>query len=356
MKRIRVLIVDDSTLVRGHLRDILEADEGMEVVGEARNGREAVEMTRKLHPGVVTMDLEMPVMGGLEAIEEIMHSKAVPILVVSASVSNAQCALNAIGCGAIEVMAKPRLGSPEVADFVAKVRLLAGVSVVTRLRPRKTVGEACAPVALSMGLTALKLNQPATGPSSYPKVFAIACSTGGPQALAQILSALPSGFSCPVLVAQHIAVGFAAGMVEWLRGICRLPVRLAQQGEPLQAGVIHFSPSESHLSVTPTRQMALLARSPQDVFHPSCDVLLSSVAEVFGPQAVGIILTGMSHDGARGLANIHEKGGMTLAQDEATSVVFGMNRVAIESGCVRQVLPLKELAPAMVQLANLIKR
>jgi two-component system chemotaxis response regulator CheB len=251
-------------------------------------------------------------------------------------------------------MVKPRLGSPEVADFVAKVRLLAGVSVVTRLRLRKTTVDACAPAALSIGLTAL--NQPATGPSSYPKVFAIACSTGGPQALAQILSALPSEFSCPVLVAQHIADGFASGMVDWLSGICRLPVRLAQQGEPLQAGVIHFSPSESHLSVTPTRHMALLARSPRDVFHPSCDVLLSSVADVFGPQAVGIILTGMSHDGARGLANIHEKGGMTLAQDEATSVVFGMNRVAIESGCVRQVLPLKELAPAMVQLANRIKR
>ncbi|TXT41175.1 MAG: two-component system chemotaxis family response regulator CheB [Comamonadaceae bacterium] len=354
MKRIRVLIVDDSTLVRGHLRDILEADEGMEVVGEARNGREAVEMTRKLQPGVVTMDLEMPVMGGLEAIEEIMHSKAVPILVVSASVSNAQCALQAIGCGAIEVMVKPRLGSPEVADFVAKVRLLAGVSVVTRLRPRKTTVEACATAALSIGMTAL--TQSTTGPDTYPKVFAIACSTGGPQALAQILSALPSGFSCPVLVAQHIADGFASGMVDWLRGICRLPVRLAQQGEPLQAGVIHFSPSEKHLSVTPTRHMALLARSPRDVFHPSCDVLLSSVAEVFGPQAVGMILTGMSHDGAKGMANIREKGGMTLAQDEATSVVFGMNRVAIESGCVRQVLPLKELAPAMVQLASRINR
>lgn len=362
MKRIRVLIVDDSTVVRAQLRNFLEADADMEVVGEACNGREAVELARELKPSVVTMDLEMPVMGGIEAIDEIMHSKAVPILVVSTSVNNAQRALQAVGCGAIEVIGKPRIGSPDVADFVDRVRLLAGVSMVTRLRPRKAVPVVTAnPVvqdsSQTKGLTApvATVVSPTTGSTDYTKVFAIACSTGGPQALAQILSALPSGFACPVLIAQHIAEGFAMGMVDWLRGICRLPVRLAAQGELLQAGVVYVSPSEFHLSVTPTRHMALLTRDPRDVFHPSCDVLLSSVAEVFGPQVVGIILTGMSHDGAKGMAHIRQKGGMTLAQDEASSVVYGMNRVAVESGCVQQVLPLHEMAAAMVQIASQVR-
>jgi two-component system chemotaxis response regulator CheB len=360
MKRIRVLIVDDSTVARGQLRGFLEADADMEVVGEARNGREAVELARELKPGVVTMDLEMPAMSGLEAIEEIMCSKAVPILVVS-SVANAHRALEAVGRGAIEVIGKPRIGSPEVADFVAKVRLLAGVSVVTRLRPRKTAAACVNPVlpkssmASTLATSSAISATSAAGLSAYPRVFAIACSTGGPQALAQILSALPSTFPCPVLIAQHIAEGFAHGMVEWLRGICRLPVRLAAQGELLQAGVVHISPSECHFRVTPTRHIALLARGPHDVFHPSCDVLLSSVADVFGPQAVGIILTGMSNDGVKGIERIHEKGGTTLAQDEVTSVVYGMNRVAIESGCVQQVLPVREIAQAMVQMTNRVK-
>jgi two-component system chemotaxis response regulator CheB len=240
-----------------------------------------------------------------------------------------------------------------VADFVDKVRLLAGVSVITRLRPRKVPAAGSSAVLPELPAAAPPFSTaPVAGPTSYPRVFAIACSTGGPQALAQILSALPSGFPCPVLIAQHISDGFAGGMVEWLRGICRLPVRLAAAGDLLQAGVVHISPSERHFSVTPTRHIALLARGPRDVFHPSCDVLLNSVADVFGHQAIGIILTGMSHDGAKGIARIRERGGMTLAQDEATSVIYGMNRVAIEAGAVQQVLPVGAIARAMVQMAT----
>lgn len=352
MKRIRVLIADDSSLARGLLRSFLEREDDMEVVGEARNGREAVDFARDLKPALITMDLEMPVMSGLDAIEEIMCSKAVPILVVS-SVADAHRALEAVGRGALEVVGKPEVGSQEVTDFVAKVRLLAGVSVITRLRPRKVpvAGSNTVPPELPPATPPFS-TAPAAGLTSYPHVFAIACSTGGPQALAQILSALPSSFPCPVLIAQHISDGFAGGMVEWLGGICRLPVRLAAEGDLLQAGVVHISPSERHFSVTPARRMALLARGPRDVFHPSCDVLLNSVADVFGHQAIGVILTGMSHDGAKGIARIRERGGMTLAQDEATSVIYGMNRVAIESGAVQQVLPVGAIARAMVQMAT----
>ncbi len=344
MARIRVLIADDSPLARALLREFLEGEEDMDVVGEAENGRQAVELARRLRPDIITMDLEMPGMHGLEAIETIMCSRAVPILVVS-SVADAQNALDAVGRGALEVVSKPGYSPEEARQFVDKVRMLAGVSVITRLRPRKFPG----------GPPPVCFGPPAAPPSDrtgFERVVAIAASTGGPQALGQILPALPVDFPCPVVVAQHIADGFAGGMASWLAGICRLPVRLGIDGEPLCAGTIYVSPSERHMTVTASRRIALLERAPLDIFHPSCNTLLDSVAEVFGPRAIGVILTGMSSDGVRGLGRIRERGGITLAQDEATSVIFGMNRVAIESGIVQRVLPVEGIAEALLRLAG----
>jgi len=347
MGNIRVVIADDSRMARTMLRSFLEEEEGIAIVGEAANGRQAVDLVRELKPDLVTMDLEMPVMNGLEAIEEIMFSKAVPILVVS-SVADAAKAAAAIGLGALEVVAKPDYTPEQAADFVRRVRLLAGVSVITRLRPR------AAPAAM-------RPSEPAPAPvpaasslaagAGYGRLFAIASSTGGPQALAQILPALPADFPCPVVIAQHIADGFAGGMAAWLGSLCRLPIRLAVDGELLQAGTIYLSPSEAHLQVTPTRRLALVERGPLDIYHPSCNTLLSSVAEVFGSQAVGIILTGMGSDGAKGISRIREKGGVTLGQDEASSVIYGMNQVAIASGDVQQVLAVDAIAEAMIRLA-----
>jgi two-component system chemotaxis response regulator CheB len=354
MGKIRVLIADDSSLARGLLRDFLEGEDDMEVVGEAMNGRQAVELARELKPGIITMDLEMPVMSGLEAIEEIMCSKAVPILVVS-SVADATNALDAVGRGALEVVSKPDYSPENAAEFVAKVRLLAGVSVITRMRPRKPMALPDIPASPVLTEPARILpNTPPGGISTtvYPRVFAIASSTGGPQALAQILPALPADFPCPVVIAQHISDGFAGGMAEWLGRLCKLPVRVVADGELLQAGVIHISPSERHFSITPARRAALIERGPLDVYRPSCDVLLSSVAEVFGHQSIGIILTGMGSDGAKGMARIRERGGMTLGQDEASSVIYGMNRVAIEAGAVHQILEVDAIAAEMVRLAN----
>lgn len=358
MKPIRVLITDDSGLARAMLRHFLEQENGIEVIGEACNGREAVEFTRKFRPDLVTMDLDMPVMNGIDAIEEIMWSRAVPILVVSA-VADARKALEAVGRGALEVVPKPDCSPEQAAEFVDKVRLLAGVTVITRMRPRRTApdgGTTTAAVAAVGAVPTPVWPQPLPGwpvaAASYNRVFAIACSTGGPQALALLLAALPAGFPAPVLIAQHIADGFAAGMVQWLGSLCKLPVRLAADGDLLQAGVIHISPSERHFSITPTRRVTLVERRPNDLYHPNCDVLLSAAAEVFASQAVGIILTGMSSDGVKGITRIHDRGGTTIAQDQASSVIFGMNRVAIEAGVVQQVLPVASIAPAMVRLAG----
>ncbi len=361
MGRIRVVIADDSRLARDLLRAIFEAEPGMEVVGEASNGREAVALVQQLRPHLVTMDLEMPLMDGVAAVEEIMCTRAVPILVVS-SVADAPRALDAVAHGALEIVPKPDTTPEAAAHLLARARLLAGVSVITRLRVRSSAVPSPLAEAAPGVLTAAPTPAPVLTHALVPgcvggallpgtRVFAVAASTGGPQALAQILPALPPDFACPVLVAQHISDGFAQGMAQWLASLCPLPVRLACDGEALRPGHIYIAPSEHHLAVTAQHQLQWRPRLPQDLYRPSCDVLLSSVAAVFRAQAVGIVLSGMGHDGACGLAAIRAAGGCTLAQDEASSLIFGMNRVAIERAAVQQVLPVGEMAAAMRQLA-----
>ena len=361
MGRIRVVIADDSRLARDLLRAIFEAEPGMEVVGEASNGREAVALVQQLRPHLVTMDLEMPLMDGVAAVEEIMCTRAVPILVVS-SVADAPRALDAVAHGALEIVPKPDTTPEAAAHLLARARLLAGVSVITRLRARSSAAPSPLAEAAPGVLTAAPTPAPVLTHALVPgcvggallpgtRVFAVAASTGGPQALAQILPALPPDFACPVLVAQHISDGFAQGMAQWLASLCPLPVRLACDGEALRPGHIYIAPSEYHLAVTAQHQLQWRPRLPQDLSRPSCDVLLSSVAAVFRAQAVGIVLSGMGHDGACGLAAIRAAGGCTLAQDEASSLIFGMNRVAIERAAVQQVLPVGEMAAAMRQLA-----
>lgn len=350
MNKIRVLIADDSSLVRSLLAGFLADQPDIEVVGEAADGRRAVELALALRPDVMTMDLEMPVMSGLAAIEEIMHTKAVPILVVS-SAADAQSAFEAVRLGALEVVSKPDYSPQAAADFVARVRMLAGVSVITRIRPRARVGTAETGDAVVATVPPTQAPPPALPTGDWPRVFALAASTGGPPALAQVLPRLPADFPCPVLIAQHIADGFAPGMAEWLASLCALPVRIPADGETLAAGTIYLSPSERHLTVAAHGCLRLRERGPTDLYRPSCDALLQSVAEAYDRRAVGIVFTGMGSDGARGLARIRERGGVTLAQDEASSVIFGMNRVAIEAGAAARVLPLAEIAGEMLRLA-----
>jgi len=339
MAKIRVLVADDSALARGLLRDFLESDGDIEVVGEAVNGAQAVRLALELKPDLVTMDIEMPVMGGMEAISEIMATHAVPILVVS-STANAQQACAAVARGALDAISKPKLDPTTRAAFIAKVKMLARIKVITHIRSRRI--SAVAPVA-------------SVATNSNSRVFAIASSTGGPQALAAILGELPVNFPCAILISQHISDGFAAGMADWLAGICKLPVRLAREGELLAPGVVYISPSETNLSVTRSRRITLVRRLPEEIFHPTCDVLLTSVATVYGRLGVGIILTGMGNDGAAGIEKIHQAGGATLAQDEDSSVIYGMNRVAIERGAVQQILSAGDIPEAMCRLASLME-
>ena len=343
---IRVLLVDDSAVVRAVLRAIFAKDDAFEVMGEAANGVEAVAQVRRERPGLITMDLEMPLMGGMDAIEEIMSFCPVPILVVTDH-SNAQHAYAAVAHGAVDVVAKAGLSESEVAVFLARARLVASIPVITHIRSLRHH----APKTAAMAAPPIEADLVQPG-----RVFGLASSTGGPQALCRVLSQLPADFNCPILIAQHVVPGFAAGMAKWLATESRLPVKLAEHGESMVPGQVYLSPSEAHLSVASSNKIELLTLREGDTYRPSCNVLLESMATAFGKCSVGIILTGMGSDGARGLACIRAAGGTTLAQDEASSVIFGMNRVAIERGAVNRVLPLDEIAGAMVQLAGAVRR
>lgn len=343
--KISVLIVDDSSMARAMLRSIFEDEGDFQVIAEAVNGLEAVETARRLRPGLITMDLEMPEMGGLEAIEEIMCSKAVPILVVS-GVADAQKAFGAMSRGAVDVVAKPNVTSArEVEDFVDKARLVSKIPVITVPRTRS----APAPVSPAPVPLAPAFQAPPAGDGG---IVAIAASTGGPQALAALLAAIGRPLSCPMVVAQHISDGFASGMADWLNSISAMPVRLAAEGQRLVAGTVYLSPSEENMSITASRHIALAPRPERQVYRPSCDALLTSVAQVAGRRAVGVILTGMGSDGVAGMEAIAKAGGTTLGQDEGSSVIFGMNAIAIERGWVQRVLPLTELAASLLEITG----
>ena len=337
---IRVLLVDDSVVVRDLLRAVFQSDAGFAVLGEARNGAEAVAKVRCERPDLIVMDLEMPLMGGVEAIEEIMSFCPVPIIVVT-DFANAQHAYAAVAHGAIDVYAKSAL--VDLAAFLARARLVASIPVITHIKSAHRRAPAAQPIAA---------HPTGDGGLAYARVFGLVSSTGGPQALCRVLSQLPVDFASPILIAQHVVPGFAVGMAKWLAAESGMRVKVAEAGECIAPGQVYLSPSEAHLRVTADRRIDLLALREGDTYRPSCDVLLTSLAAVFGRRSVGVILTGMGSDGMRGLAGVKAAGGETLAQDEATSVIYGMNRVAIEAGVVRRVLPLEAIAQAMRQLAD----
>jgi len=343
MAGIRVIVTDDSALARSLLRDFLESDGDITVVGEARNGREAVDLVHRLQPDLVTMDLEMPVMGGLAAIEEIMASRPVPILVVS-GVADAHKAFEAVSRGALEVIDKPEVGSASKRDLIAKVRMLSRVKVITHLRIRAF---APPPPVPAVGPAAVP-----AGATAWPRLFAIASSTGGPQVLAAILSRLPADFPCPIVIAQHIAEGFAPGMAEWLASLCAIKVRLAREDDTPLPGVAYLAPSETNVVISPGRRLTLPARGAGDIYRPSCDLLLGSVAAVCGRASVGVILTGMGSDGAEGLGEMLRRGSPTIAQDRATSVVWGMPGEAVKRGNAAEVLPIDQIAARALALAR----
>lgn len=341
--KIRVLVADDSLTVRKHLVAVLAADPALEVIGEAEDGQSAFTLCQQLRPDVITLDMIMPVMGGLAATEMVMAYCPTPILIVSASLNRGDVVqtYEALAAGAVDVLEKPS-GAPFDRDwaerFVATVKLVSRIKVITHPRAR-----------LSALRDAMRGRSPM---SSACRVVAIGASTGGPAALVAILRRLPAEYPIPILLVIHIAPSFTTRFAEWLDGQTALAVRYARDGEPVDGGrgVIVAVPDQ-HLFVRQGR-LCLNTAAERHSCRPSVDVLFESVAEEFAGQAAGVLLTGMGKDGAAGLLAIRRAGGITFAQDEATSVVFGMPREAIALGAASRVLPIDDIAPVLTALAD----
>ena len=343
---VRVLIVDDSPVVREVLKSVLEADAEIRVVGMAGTGREAVELTGRLRPDLVTMDLVMPGMDGMAATHRIMARYPTPILFVSEFIGRdgSYSRRDALAAGALDVMEKPpAMRDPrwpaEARALVQKIKSLAKVTVVTHLhRPSRHEWRApAAPLEARVG----------------PHVVAIGASTGGPKVLDALLSPLPAGYRPAVLVVQHMADGFLPGLIVSLRHRGRLPIKMAENGDRLESGRILFAPPASHITVNADGRVRLDGGEPVNGFRPSIDVLFESLAGTYGARASGILLTGMGADGAAGLLSMRRAGGMTLAQDEASCVVFGMPRAAIDLGAAQQVMAPPALRRHLLALHRL---
>lgn len=339
---IRVLVAEDSATVRELLVEILEADGSIEVVGLASNGMEAVEMATGLRPDVITMDINMPLVDGFEATKEIMIEAPTRILIVSSSsAGNIEMALNATRAGALMVLPTPT--SPhserfdeERAELVRAVRSMAGVKVVRRWRS----GASTRPVPPSR-------RQGARG-----RIVAIAASTGGPAALQRVLMDLPGEFPVPILVVQHIAHGFTEGLCTWLRGSCNLRVNLARHGQTLQPHTVYLAPDDRHLGVDADGRSLLSAAAPIGGFRPSANFLFSSVARAYADAAIGVVLTGMGRDGLDGAGRLHAAGGSLIAQDEETSIVYGMPKEVIAAGFASSVLPVHAIPHRLIELIS----
>jgi two-component system chemotaxis response regulator CheB len=346
MGKIRVLVVEDSLTVRKRIVEVLAADPDCEIVGEAEDGKRGLEMCQELRPDVMTLDMVLPTMSGLAVTEYVMAYCPTPIVIVSGSHNRGELyrTYEALAAGAVEVVEKPAGDATDDAweqNLRFTVKVASRVKVITHPRARMATPR---PGHLTVG-------QPAR--PAAPRLVAIGASTGGPGALMTILKALPPDYPLPILLVIHIGESFGVSLAEWLDGVSPLPVRPARDGEPLpqrgQAGVIMAVPNR-HLVVRGGR-LRLVDEPERFSCRPSVDVLFESLALESRGTVAACLLTGMGKDGAAGLLAIRQGGGHTIAQDEASSIVFGMPREAIQRGAAAQVLSLDQIPPALVTLA-----
>jgi len=364
MKKIRVLVVDDSAFLRRNLPRILETDSDIQVVDTASNGAEAVEKAKALRPDVITLDVVMPVMDGLTALKHIMREVPTPVIMVSSATrEGAPETLEALSLGAIDFIQKPSgpisLDIDKVSSelhqkvrtaYSGKIKMAVNVDV-TRDKFRAIVDE------LSQGRPEPVSTLPAgeRAASGAPKrLVAIACSTGGPAALQWLIPRLPKDIKAGVVIVQHIASGFTRPLAERLNSLSALTVREAEPDLPVAPGVVLIAPADQHLTLARDASRNLIVKlspEPSNTLHrPAADVLFRSVAEVCAAETCAVILTGMGEDGALGIKSIRDHGGYTIAQDEATALIYGMPRRAVELGGVITSLPLNQIAAEIARV------
>ncbi len=354
MKKIRVLIVDDSAFMRKAIRRMLSFAPDVEVVDMAADGREAVEKTAQLRPDIVTMDVKMAGMDGLAALDRIMHEHPTPVIMLSSlTQEGAEVTLKALDLGAVDFIDKARVESSMNItllsnELIAKVRAIAGVDV-GKMKPRHA--ESAVPEARPEA----RLRQSADNRSprsSRIDVIAVGTSTGGPPALQNLIPNFPSNFPTSVIIVQHMPIGFTRTLAERLNAQSRLPVAEAVSGEVVQPGRVLIAPAGRHLKLrTRNGQYVVhLDNEPADSLHkPSVDIMMESVAKACGKKSLGVLLTGMGSDGAKGMRSIKEVGGRTLAESEETCIVYGMPKSAVDEGVVDKVVPIYDMVNAILK-------
>ena len=355
---LRVLVVDDSETQRAILAALFNAAPGLSVIGQAASGQEALRCAATLHPDVITIDLRMPGLDGIEVTRLIMQETPTPVVMIAAGISpdDRQLVGAALAAGVLAILPKPMpgpRGAAAAAELVATVRRMAGVRVIRRWSPERTVtGQLRPPVGHPAGAASAPAPPSAptkADPALRPALVAIGSSTGGPQALQAILPQIPATFLPPILIVQHIAAGFAESLIDWLAPQCALPFHLATTGTRLDRPGIYLAPTGRHLVVN-GRILALTDQEPVRGHRPSATVLFRSVAASYGPRAIGIVLTGMGDDGVVGLVEMKARGAITIAQDEASSVVFGMPAAAIALGVVDHILAPAQIPALLTRL------
>jgi two-component system chemotaxis response regulator CheB len=352
MSRIRVLVIEDSLTVRKRIVEMLSERDEFEVVGEAEDGKVGIELCQSLRPDVVTLDMMMPIMTGLAATEYIMAYCPTPILIVSSSTNRGELfrTYEALAAGALDVMEKPSSGEPDGAwenKLASTLRLISRIKVITHPRAR-------------LGLQRQRQEEPKLSNSQTGafRLIAMGASTGGPGAVRQLLRGLPSDFPLPILLVIHLDKAFSTAFAEWLDGESPLRVAFAKDGERLSEpgqGRVYMAPPDQHLMLRDGR-LWLDNAAERHSCRPSVDVLFESVAKETGKSAIACLLTGMGRDGAAGLLMLRQTGALTVAQDEASSVVYGMPREAALLGAAAKVLPLDQMAPSIIGWAGVETR
>lgn len=351
MKSIRVLIVEDSPVVRLLLEHIVSGDPELEVAGSVATGEEAVKAVHELSPDVVSMDIRLPGIDGFEATRRIMSEKPTPVVVISASVEaeDLKITMNALRAGALAVVEKPVGTTSEEYDRLAgrvrtQLKIMSEVRVIRQRSHRPGSVETPAPVPPVMNWL------PGSGARDL-RLLALGASTGGPQALAQVLGKLPATFPLPVLVVQHMTPSFLEGFAHWLDSVTSLSVSLAKEAERPVPGHVYVAPPDRHL-LYQAGILRLDASAPVSGQRPAATMLFRSVARSLGRHGLGVLLTGMGDDGAQGLLELRQAGGYTLAEDASTAIVYGMPAAAAQLGAVEEQLPLPRIGARVNELAG----
>jgi len=350
---IRVVVIDDSATERLFMVSLIADAKGMQVVGTGTNGLDAINLSKTLRPDIIVMDVIMPKVNGLEATAHIMHEHPTPIVLTSSSQNSAEMNLTfeAQRAGALSAVGKPVMENPEICEaFLRTIQLMAQVPLVRRWSKPKTRIPASTGTLLPMGGSAGQIAF-TNEQLKHIRIIGIASSTGGPSVLMNILQSLTNQYPVPILVVQHVSRGFGAGLAEWLDGELAIKVVLAEEGKVPEPGFVYIAPDDYHMEMHANGTIHLHQGTAFRGLRPSANYMFESLSKYFGKQALGIILTGMGDDGAGGMLHLYQSGGLTIAQDRHSCVVYGMPKEAISKGGIDVVLNPGQINNALLQLA-----